>query len=604
MNFEELSMMNRKKILFAICFISILCFSQPKYASANNSTVDMANMHEKESQYCETISDNIVDSYYGETHGSNIYKMDASNWAYVVYDLNGQYSSFSGTLVASTDTGRGALMNIAIFVDGILKWDFSEFSKQNKPEDIMIDLSGASTFSVKTSNSGEYSYGWIFFIDSKFTKSGQPVVCNEYASLSIPHVIDANKYNYSKNLMQDSYGLFHDGSHYLDASQNALVLYNLNREYSTLSYSIVTSPETGSGASMSIKVFFDGVEQPSLFCSGITKQTKKVSFSSIDVSNVETLKIETSNEGEYSCGWLYIVDDILSIHSHTNGDWTIKTEATCNKTGQKVQYCTECGEICTSESIPASGHKASNEWIETVPSTCAMPGEKVQYCSVCGDIIKTQSIDCIPHTEGAEWEVLTEASCIKTGERAKRCVECNAIIETEDIEMVPHYFSEWTVSSKFWELTPSEESRSCIQCGFLETRKLKSMPVCWLIYLAIGMSIVTVIVVFRLYPSKFRRFLTLDIILHHIILAMLMFYYKINLRLLLFVVVASILIYLLPSNFLTLLSTIASVLGIGAANLWGLQNTPLFVVGNFIYIVVATYLKTHHQNVSRTQKSL
>jgi len=394
-------------------------------------------MHEKESQYCESVTD-MIDSYYGKTYKSNIYKMDASNYAYVVYDLNGQYSSFSGRLVASTGTGRGASMNIAIFVDGNPKWDFSGFTKQNKPEDIMIDLNGAKTLSIKTSNSGDYSCGWVFFIDSKFSKLDQPIASNEYASLSTPHIIDANKYSYSKNLMQDSYGFFHDGSHYLDASQNAIVLYNLNREYSTLSYSIVTSSQTGSGASMSVKVSFDGVEQPSLSCSGITKQTEKINFSSIDVSNVETLKFETANEGEYSCGWLYIVDDILSTHTHTNGNWVVKTEATCVKAGQKVQDCTECGEICAYKTLSANGHKADDKWIETVPSTCTSSGKKVQYCSVCGDIAKTQSIDRLPHTEGTEWEILTEASCTDVGKRVKRCIDCNAIVETEDIELVPH----------------------------------------------------------------------------------------------------------------------------------------------------------------------
>ena len=492
--------------------------------------------------------------------------MDASNFAYVVYELDGQYSSFSGTLVASTDTGREALMNIAVFVDGNLKWDFSGFTKQNKPEDINIDLNGAKTFSIKTFNSGEYSYGWVFIIDAKFTKSEQPVTCNEYASLSTPHVIDEDKYNYSKNLMQDSYGLFHDGSHYLDASQNAIVLYNLNREYSTLSYSIVTSPQTGSGASMSVKVSFNDIEQPSLFCSGITKQTEKIDFSNIDVSNVETLKFEATNEGEYSYGWLYIVDDVLSIHTHTNGDWTVKTEATCAKPGQKVQYCTERGEICASESIPANGHKATEEWIETVSPTCATSGKEVQYCSVCGDIVKTQSIDCFPHTEGEDWETLTEPSCTDVGERVKRCIICNAIIESEIIETVPHDFGEWLVTSESWGSDPPEESRSCTQCGLLETREAESRQTQWLIYIAIGINIAVVIVTSFLYPLKFKKILTLDIICYHVLLVVLMFYYQINTSLFFFIVLASIIIYILPSKFLSIFSSVASILGWGAAS--------------------------------------
>lgn len=596
-----MSMMDKKKALFTICSIlSILCLLyQPTYASANNSIVSMVNMHQQESQHCEAVTD-MVDFYYGKTYKSNIYKMDASNWAYVVYDLDGQYSSFSGTLVASTGTGRGASMNIAIFVDGKLKWDFSKFTKQNKPEDITIDLNGARTLSIKTSNSGEYSCGWVFFVNSKFTKLEQPIACNEYASLSVPHVIDANKYSYSENLMQDSYGFFHDGSHYLDASQNAIVLYNLNREYSTLSYSIVTSPQTGSGASMSVKVLFDGVEQPSLFCSGITKQTEKINFSSIDISNVETLKFETTNEGEYSCGWLYIVDDILSVHTHRNGDWIVKTEATCIKTGQKVQYCTECGEICVSEPIPANGHKVIDEWIETVPSTCATPGKEVQYCSVCGDIVKTRSIDCLPHTKGAEWEILTEASCADVGERVKRCIECNAIVETEDIEMVPHDFSEWVVASESLESNPAEESRKCTQCGLLETREIESVATQWLIYIAIGVNIIVIIVAFVLYRLKFKKILALDIICHHVLLIVLMLYYHTNLSLLIFIVSVSFIMCVLPLELISIFSSEAGILGFGFIIFFKIQNMPYFVLLNFIYTAVVVYLKKLHLDATHT----
>ena len=100
--------MTKKKILFTICSIIIILYSvcQSAYAANNKSIVNMVDMHEKESQHCEIITDNMVDSY-GKSYGSNVFKMDASNSAYVIYDLDGQYSSFSGTLVASSGTGRG-----------------------------------------------------------------------------------------------------------------------------------------------------------------------------------------------------------------------------------------------------------------------------------------------------------------------------------------------------------------------------------------------------------------------------------------------------------------------------------------------------------------
>ena len=233
---------------------------------------------------------------------------------------------------------------------------------------------------------------------------------------------------------------------------------------------------------MSIKVFFNDIEQPSLFYSGITKQTGKIDFSNIDVSDVRTLKFETTNEGEYSYGWIYIVDDFLSSHKHANGDWTVKTEATCTKAGEKIQYCIDCGEVCASEPIPANGHKATDKWIETLTPTCAAYGEEVQYCLVCGDIVNTRAIDCLTHTEGGEWEILTEPTCTDMGERVKRCVVCNKIIESEDIEMVSHNFNKWAVSNRLGGITPSEEIRTCTKCGLIETREIESTPTYLLIY--------------------------------------------------------------------------------------------------------------------------
>lgn len=584
-----MSTVNRR-ILFIICSM-ILFFGllyQPTYAY--NSTVNMVDMHEKESQYCEIITDNIVDSYYGKTHKSNVYKMDASNCAYVVYELDGCYSSFLGTLVASIDTGREASMNIAIFVDGNLKWDFSGFTKQNEPENISIDLNGAKTFSIKTSNSGGYSYGWVFVIDAKFSKLEQPVACNEYASLSVPYVIDKEEYDYNKTLMQDSYGFFHDGSHYLDASQNAMVLYNLNKEYSTLSYSIVTSPQTGSGASMSIKVFFNDIEQPSLFYSGITKQTGKIDFSNIDVSDVKTLKFETTNEGEYSYGWLYIVDDFLSSHRHANGDWIVKTEATCTKAGEKIQYCTDCGAVCASEPIPANGHKATDKWVETLAPTCAAYGEEVQYCLVCGDIVNTRAIDCLTHTEGGEWEILTEPTCTDMGKRVKRCVVCNKIIESEDIEMVPHNFGKWTVSNRLWGITPSEEIRTCTGCGLVETRGLDSTPTYWLIYITIIVDMIIYGAAFVLYSAKFGKFQLYNIFSYHLVLAVLIIYYGMGLPYLIFICVVPIVIYFLPSKLFANFASLLTFLGCSINSFFPMKSMPLFLL-EYIYIAIMTYLK-------------
>lgn len=139
-------------------------------------------------------------------------------------------------------------MNIAFFADGEEKYSFKGFSRQTEGQPIELDTSGVRTLSIKTSNEGSYSCGWIFLVDSFFEKMDSTVACNEYATLSDVVLIDSNDYSSDVTLMKDSFGEFHDGSKRFDASNAAFALYNLKGEYTTFSCLVATSPATDSGA--------------------------------------------------------------------------------------------------------------------------------------------------------------------------------------------------------------------------------------------------------------------------------------------------------------------------------------------------------------------
>jgi hypothetical protein len=117
---------------------------------------------------------------------------------------------------------------------------------------------------------------------------------------------------------------------------------------------------------------------------------------------------------------------LIAVGAHTWGDWEVKTPATCMATGEKVRYCTKCGEedsdvipidenahrwsastyskpaTCTEPGetyricryneahhqhvadIEPTGHIAADEWVETLAPTCTEPGTEGQYCKFHG----------------------------------------------------------------------------------------------------------------------------------------------------------------------------------------------------------------------------
>lgn len=84
--------------------------------------------------------------------------------------------------------------------------------------------------------------------------------------------------------------------------------------------------------------------------------------------------------------------------THTWGEWTVKTAATCTAKGVDVRTCTVCGEEDTRES------------------------------------------DMVAHTWG-DWTTVKEATFTEKGSRKHTCSVCNAE-ETEDIAMLEHNFGD------------------------------------------------------------------------------------------------------------------------------------------------------------------
>ena len=87
-------------------------------------------------------------------------------------------------------------------------------------------------------------------------------------------------------------------------------------------------------------------------------------------------------------------DIICTAHTHTFGEWTVTTPATCTADGVETRTCA-CGETET-RAIPATGH-AFGDWTVTTPATCTADGVETRSCA-CGET-ETRAIPATGHVD-------------------------------------------------------------------------------------------------------------------------------------------------------------------------------------------------------------
>ncbi len=505
-------------LLSSVVFVSVSFVSTaiPAFAAGNTQLI---SMHELDSDRVAVKEDGITDSY-GKTYSSNVLEFNTGRDSFITYDLNGAYEIFSGSIVCSTNTGSGATMDVGIFADGKKIYDLKGFTRQKAAEPFNLDVKGVGELSIKTTMTEGYD-GYIYFVDSNFTKADSATTYPNRDSLSDLVIIDSSRSGTYDRLFVDSFGNVHNGKTEFNTGKDAYVLYNLDKKYTTFSGCIVAGTGTGNKATMNIEFLVD--DNPVFNKEGITRNTPQIDFE-LDVANASTLKIITSTTDGYDC-YLYVTDSVLKAHEHTPGEWEIEKDATCTEAGQKVQKCSECRETINTENISANGHKPESKWTITKEPTCTESGEQVQKCSVCGDPANKETIDptghtpsekweyleegkckkvqfctvCpdvaleqtdseIEHTPSGEWVITKEATCDHEGERVQYCEICGEPTSIEVIPTTEHDYGKWeTIDGSIWN-NPIVKERTCSICGDVE--HVESSPTSWLKPLVIVLFII------------------------------------------------------------------------------------------------------------------
>ena len=143
--------------------------------------------------------------------------------------------------------------------------------------------------------------------------------------------------------------------------------------------------------------------------------------------------------------------------THTYGEKTIITPATCTTYGSYTKTCATCGYVYKGQ-IPKTQH--NYEWKVTTPATCNSTGVETKTCTNCG---KTYGQRTIPATGEHNWETVETipATCTSKEKQKQECTVCHTTRTT--INENSHY------ADHTW--TEGDGTVTCTKCGWEHTHR-------------------------------------------------------------------------------------------------------------------------------------
>lgn len=114
---------------------------------------------------------------------------------------------------------------------------------------------------------------------------------------------------------------------------------------------------------------------------------------------------------------------------------------------------------------------------DQVPATCQHPSSYKHKCKrkkTCGKVETVYGNDQKSH-EYLEYTVTREATATQDGQKYAYCkYGCG----TKDTQII-HYYGEWEVTKEATCYAKGEKKRTCLNCGYVETAEIKTIPHTW-----------------------------------------------------------------------------------------------------------------------------
>lgn len=165
-----------------------------------------------------------------------------------------------------------------------------------------------------------------------------------------------------------------------------------------------------------------------------------------------------------NCGEVISTEEIPATGEHTWDNGTVTTEPTENEPGVRTFTCAVCGATKTAP-IPATGAH-DYQFTRTVAPTCTADGYDLYTCSGCGATEKRNSKPALGH----KWDsgtVTTEPTETAPGVRTYTCTVCGEV-KTEVIPATGAHTHKWDagkVTTAPTTTTPGVRTYTCTICG-------------------------------------------------------------------------------------------------------------------------------------------
>lgn len=145
-----------------------------------------------------------------------------------------------------------------------------------------------------------------------------------------------------------------------------------------------------------------------------------------------------------------VINTIPATHTHVeSGVWVETEPATCQHSGQRVMYCSECNEICTVEYTTQTDHTTKTVRVEP---TCEKDGYISEVCTSCGQEISRTVLPKTGHKNTVAQH--KDATCTEDGYDRVVCNDCNKII------------SETVIKSPGHKTVVDEKPATCTEDGY------------------------------------------------------------------------------------------------------------------------------------------
>ena len=119
------------------------------------------------------------------------------------------------------------------------------------------------------------------------------------------------------------------------------------------------------------------------------------------------------------------------------------------------------------------GHKWGEEYGD-VEATCQHGSYAYHKCKRCGKVDKVGKGGVVAH-KYTTYTVTKEAT---DGEDGEQVAYCDYGCETKHTQII-HYYGEWEVTKEPTCYAKGEKKRTCLNCGYVETAEIKTIPHTW-----------------------------------------------------------------------------------------------------------------------------